>query len=807
MSSSGRLRGVRWSLSTDAPAELFTELSLAREAIAKGKYVKAKRIVANVLNRVSDGSASKEDRAVFASARAILGMAEQRLDNMEAAAAHLAAAATTFQTLLGEGYELDTPGRVDYIQSVILTGQATSGFAFVTRALEAGTEIPSSVVLELAAALHAEKAVAEMIDLLTLAHRREPEDVSIAVELALALEQNEPSGDAGLAHLDAAVLLTHEGDYARAEEHFRRSLAMLPQSAGATVGLAQVLLAQDRPGEAIKVIQESAERYPRTPEIVAIWSQALAQAGDMDAAIEAARQGIVNFGETRPLTDTLVRLLLTAGLADQAAGLVQRALQEDPGDPEMLLAQADVLLGQGNALEAVATLQPLVAEFPESLELWLALVNALAAAERMNDAADTLSRALTVHPDDTDLLQQKDDLIATCLDFAEQNLNELPASKIQQVLEVVLSLDDDNAYAHALLGELLRRQDELPAALDHLNRAVKVLPNSGWVVGTRGQVLAALGRSEAIDELRRAAELDDSLTWVHVEIGDAYRLAGRYNEALLELTRATEMEPANAWAWATRGATEQLSGQWEQARTSLETAIRLAPDYAWALAVKANLLRDIDELDTALEVLHRSLELDSENSWAWGLKAWVLNTLDGDPAEEEAAARSAIELAPTDIYLHLCLGEALIRQGRDQAANREFHTGIDLAATQQPLNPETIANVAWCNLRLGDYPEALSLFTTFVARDYSNIPVQFELGLTLLCAGRPAVALDQYESAAAMVSAKGHVGRRRSVTRVARHDLHALMHRGQIKNADDVQQIEQILDRIPVDEKEVEAQR
>jgi tetratricopeptide (TPR) repeat protein len=775
---------------------LFTELSLARDALARGWYTKAQRIVAGVLTRLSGPGTSGDERAVSASARAIAAMAEFRLGDVDGAKAHLAAAAMVFETLIGEGHELDVQSRTDYIRTVLLAGEAHAALALVTRCLESGSEVPVDVILRLAARLREDGAVSESVDLLRLAHRQRPLEVAVAVDFALALELRGPSGDAGPAHLFAAVLLAHDGEYRRAEEHFRRSIAVHPHSSAATVGLAQVLVEQGRLDEAIKVIRDGLQRHPATPEVVAVRAHALALAGDVVGAVRVAQAGIDDFGEIRPLSDVLVRLLLAFGQVDEAASVAQRGLQRDPSDPEMHLARARVLLARSRATEAAAVLRPLVAEYPESVDPWLVLVRALAVAGETIDAAETLSHALAEHPEEPELMREREWLIAESMSDPQALLDNADDPRSLRVLEGVLALEPGNGEAHAWLGELLLRRKDLEAALGHLDRAVVILRDSGWVVGTRGQVLAAMGRTdEALDVLRDAARLDDSLWWVHAEMGDAYRVQGRYREALDELTRATEMAPASAWAWAARGATEQLVEQWEQARTSLEEAIRLAPDYPWALAVKGNLHRDIDELDEALDALDRSVGLDPDNPWAWGLRAWVLSMLDADPQSEEAAAREGVERDPDDHYLHLRLGEALIRQGRDHEAAAEFRSAIDLAATRLPMDSDVVANVAWSHLRLGDCTEAVSLLTAFVAREYSNIPVQFDLGLALLCADRTEVALDQYESAASMVRALDHAGRRRHLMRVARHDLHAFVHGGRIDDAD-VRHIEQVLDGI-----------
>jgi tetratricopeptide (TPR) repeat protein len=110
-----------------------------------------------------------------------------------------------------------------------------------------------------------------------------------------------------------------------------------------------------------------------------------------------------------------------------------------------------------------------------------------------------------MRPDDAALLSERDAVEGSLVRYVEQHFNETENPSVRMALERALTLNPENWLAHAWLGEILRRKGEFLEALAHLDPAVGGMPKSAWVVGTRGLVLYALGRPEALEELRPAA--------------------------------------------------------------------------------------------------------------------------------------------------------------------------------------------------------------------------------------------------------------------------------------------------------------
>jgi len=805
---------IDWDLIPDTSAELFDDLSNARDALAKGKFANAERIGTSILARLSAviGQTEHESAiptsALRAPAEAVVGIAAHEHDRSDASKAHLSAAVSIFGNLRDASYELDAASRGEYVRALLLTGRTDPALEITRAALESGRELSSPVVLQVASTLRDAGRDESAIDLLRLAHRRQPGRVDVAEALARALEDDAQQDAAAHAHLEAAVLLARRGDYAQSEAHFRRSLAGAPRSPAAITGLAQVMLAQGKAEQAAEMVQRSADQGSRSPEIAAVHAEVLAKAGDITRGLEAARDALATFGDNLALVRTYVRILIDNGKAEEAAPALERTLAENPDDVDLLQAKAEILLGWAKPEEALAILRPLVEEFPESARHRVTLVRALINAGDGMGACDALRAGLSLRPDDPALLSERGGVAASLVRYALRHFKtENPSVRI--ALERALALDQANWLAHALLGEFFRRDGEFTEARVHLDLAAEAKPDSAWVAGTRGEVLYALGLPEALDELRRGADLDvhGTLPWLHALLGDAYRIVRRYHEALTELDRATMLAPDDAWPWALTGATQSLLDDWEKARSSLDTAIRLDPDYAWALAVKANLLAKIDELDDALRTISASLKADPKDFWAWGLKSSLLDRLDQDPAEQEQAALNGLQLQPGDVFLLLHLAEALIRQRRDDEAESHLRAAVDSAAASPELRADTLQYLAWCHLHLRHYDQALDCLSAVLANNYKLLSAGYDLGLALLCAGRHDVALEEYEELVARTRSQPHAGRRRNLVRVALHDLQRMLQYGQIEPGPEVERVQQILKHALIADSAAEAQR
>jgi tetratricopeptide (TPR) repeat protein len=105
-----------------------------------------------------------------------------------------------------------------------------------------------------------------------------------------------------------------------------------------------------------------------------------------------------------------VERLLRNGQVERAAQLSASHLQKSPQDPQMRLLNSRILDAQGRSSEAMAGLESLTLEFPELPEPHNNLAVLYARQGRIQDALDSLNKAIQARPDYAAALENLGDL-------------------------------------------------------------------------------------------------------------------------------------------------------------------------------------------------------------------------------------------------------------------------------------------------------------------------------------------------------------------------------------------------------------
>lgn len=232
----------------------------------------------------------------------------------------------------------------------------------------------------------------------------------------------------------------------------------------------------------------------------------------------------------------LLTAQLLSGLEQYA--LAQKAYALVPADSALFIdAQAglsDVLSQTGQMEAAIATQRDLAELHPDFAEIHANLGDLLRRDDRFAEAEAAYDRALALRaPDDTTIWS---------LLFARAVARERQGnwSAAEADFRAALALNPEQPQVLNYLGySLIIRGEKLREALDMIERAVAVRPNSGYIVDSLGWALFQLGDYDAaVIHLERAAELMPIDPVVNDHLGDALWAVGRVVEARFHWRRA-----------------------------------------------------------------------------------------------------------------------------------------------------------------------------------------------------------------------------------------------------------------------------
>jgi tetratricopeptide (TPR) repeat protein len=121
---------------------------------------------------------------------------------------------------------------------------------------------------------------------------------------------------------------------------------------------------------------------------------------------------------------------------------------------------------------------------------------------------------------------------------------------------------------------------EYAQSVKEFEHAISLNPNYAMAHHWYGTLLlSALGRfDQAVEELKRAIELEPVLPIIGVSLGATYRQARRYDEAIAQLRDSVEMHPEFYWAHRFLGLALESKGATGEAIAEYRKAFELNDD-------------------------------------------------------------------------------------------------------------------------------------------------------------------------------------------------------------------------------------
>ena len=173
-----------------------------------------------------------------------------------------------------------------------------------------------------------------------------------------------------------------------------------------------------------------------------------------------------------------------------------------------------------------------------------------------------------------------------------------------------LSLDESSADAHAALAMVKQLFDfDSSGAIAEFQRAIELDPNDAtahhWFAN---HSLSATGQTEReIAEMKRALELDPLSMIINTNVGQAYIYASRFDDAIGQLRKTVEMDDSFYFAHWILGQALELKGLLPEAMAEYQRAIALNDD-PFPKALLGHLYGRMGRKDEAGQIARQFLE-------------------------------------------------------------------------------------------------------------------------------------------------------------------------------------------------------
>ncbi|HEX5109186.1 MAG TPA: tetratricopeptide repeat protein [Vicinamibacterales bacterium] len=309
---------------------------------------------------------------------------------------------------------------------------------------------------------------------------------------------------------------------------------------------------------------------------------------------------------------------------------------------------------------------------------------------------------------------------------------------------------------HRLLGVAHLMDFELDKSIQELEVAIGLRPADERARVLLAGVLVQVGSlSRAEELLHQTIALLPRSTLAHLWLGSVYVGLNRNTDAARALETAVRSEiTGQGPLYSTIGSLHASGLDFDSAIRAAANGVRHNPNDAAAHVRLARAYLDQDRRDEASAEFMAALLIDGENADAYmGIGQLHLNA--GRYSDAAVALGRLVMLQPTYAEARYALANALTRAGRTDEGAREL---AEFQRVQQQLNErkrrlmalDVIKEEAALRYSEGAFDRAAALWQQAVDQEPGAAGNHASLAAALLAAGRPEMALQHYEKAAAL---------------------------------------------------------
>ncbi len=333
---------------------------------------------------------------------------------------------------------------------------------------------------------------------------------------------------------ELAYLYELDGDYAAAEEAYKRIMDLGEEGPEVWLRLVRLNLKMNNPDRALELIEKAPkDRTFLLESITAFLEEGYPQKADDLLTIMA--------DDERFATDVTFYRAILAYERDKDPRQALSYLQQIPSNHSQYTKSLD--FGAQIALESDLNEKALelarkgYAASPENLDFLVLQAAALDKLGRLDEATKIMAQAAEKGGEDTEILYR----YGVVLERAGQN------DKALSVMEKIISLDPNNAEAMNFVGYTLAdKGQDLDRAIDLIQRALQTNPDSAYFIDSLAWAYYRKGDlKKAFEEIQRAVAqtVQDAIIWEH--FGDIAKALGNTEEARKGYTRSLEMGSDN----------------------------------------------------------------------------------------------------------------------------------------------------------------------------------------------------------------------------------------------------------------------
>jgi tetratricopeptide (TPR) repeat protein len=537
-----------------------------------------------------------------------------------------------------------------------------------------------------------------------------------------------------------AKLAEQQEEWTSTYSAYEKTVELAPENWEARVKLGTLLLADNRPDDALAQAEAVLEANPKDPAALALRGTVRLRQGDVDAALTDAETALLQDPALREALALRALVRIEQQDLPAAKASLNAALEAHPDNLRLMLALAGISDQLGDSEETKDILQQIIELEPEVFAHRTRLAQYLNARGDSQAAEQVMRQAVADLPDATDAK-----LALVALLDAQQGGE--PA--LAQLESFITEAPEDHALRFALAARHSNAGETEQA--EAVYREIMARDGDGSdALRARAQLAAlALGAERLEDARALAAEVlaKDAENSEALLIRAALALQAEdpdADRAIADLRTILRNEPESTGALRMLATAHEARNEPALAQDAFQRVIELAPDDPAGYLQLAGLRRRIGDIQGAASTLNELLGRDPSSPLAQTALARI-QQLQPDTDQLEETAQLIIETRPEDPLGHYLSGLVQQRRGDAEASVAPFVTSLE----KNPKAAQPLVALTRSLMALQYYEEAEQRLLQSLEQGADEIVAINLLGEVYVAAGRPDEARAQFEKAIA----------------------------------------------------------
>lgn len=427
-----------------------------------------------------------------------------------------------------------------------------------------------------------------------------------------------------------------------------------------------IAMLEQRPDEAVDLLQRAHSSNPRDEKIADALMDALFRAGRVDQAEKVGWEFVATDKAASDIYDALFRIYLSSHRTEDAERALLRKIEANPQENSYLLQLAGFYAGLQNKPKMEETIHRFLANPGAAPGVHIDAGDFYASIGDLDDALAQY-RAQSGHDANAKTVVQ--DRIARVLLLEKKNQEAL------NVLNSTIAQDPNDPEARALRGALLVSHpaaEKAKQGIDDLRTLLQNNPNDPFLKFLLARALAERQElAEARSRLQEVVKQRPQFVEAHLMLADIAFKQRDMTDAVQEADAALEVDPQNLKARMLKGSALRRQGRLEEAQSVLGALSRQAPqsvDVLLELAYVSLNRRSFSEAEAAFNKILASHPTE------WRAVAGLVDTDLAQNRPDKAFARLDNELTRTHgaAAVRYLLASTALRSGNYNLAIENF---------------------------------------------------------------------------------------------------------------------------------------